>query len=903
MLTVGALPSLLHGSQGQYVSASAQFNSDTVLTGTVLTASTGQFVSNARPSGSVTAWQIIYPTVPGTYAMAYTLPDVRRNHTVSITVIDAQTFSIDVDLILKSDYNAYEENYVPDNNDPFELSGVFTGSSKFLGIRVQSGSNRSTQYVPVNVRAFCEEQVSFQFSEDTSGIIDVNVTIDGIANSTFFAGLYNTSVATNGSAFPDDTGFNYAGINNGPYPVADFDSACIVGGAGFVGSGANSTALIRLDENCLTDGAYRLYVVYQIGGQWHSCEYDGFLGPINERRATVGDFTCTIDDGLGNIYDECCVSNLPTCASPTVCVSPDVGSFNDIYVSSGQGGVFGDYFDGVTAFVLDSIPSNPSNINGAPISVTMDGFSACATYSPPSGFSGVKYILFRYQMGYFGSLDFLNIVTQLSFNGSTESIDFTATYPDGSVVGNFICAESEGPITITYDATNYGTCELSQSLDGGAATAANVVSYVPGTIIVDVSDIPVGSQLCYQLCCISSATPTPCDCSYCEPISYQFQQDTCSFAEGQSQGTVNFSFSLSGVLSSEVSDVLIETSTGETFSGTTAALNGSFVVPYSNPVNVGYIAIIELVNGCVYTLPPVFLQTVGSDESTACVATQSGQSSATDCDCSTDEDTCNSFAAIVPNCSDGVIDFTTTQSLNNPVDTDTLECSIDGTTYGPCSLPFTGPELFVRRTISFTDGCPDLVVNQYIDCVTDAICNNSINLAIAVNGNTVTLVATGNYSSIPTSEFVYYSTDNGATFFPYTSPFNVSANTTVIAYAEATFADGCPIVTSATITEVVGTCDYSGFSVECSFNEATQLFTATFIGPNVPLITDVRIYSPDGSQPTIPYTVPATASVFLVNWTIAILGCDPITLSSACCANTVPPDCFNAGVGTIQAAC
>ncbi|MGV6816106.1 MAG: hypothetical protein ACWA44_02415 [Thiotrichales bacterium] len=876
----------------------------------------GLYVDNSNGSALVppnSGWQLNYPGSAGVYAMNLISAEQYRNYYVELEVIDAFTFTIHYKFLMVTDINGFIGGVPPiDNNNPFLPGGMYS-NAQGIEMFVTDGFSNVYQYVPVQANPFCTGSVEFGTDGTDGGFTPgqaLNITIDvnevAVSNN-FYFGFFETTAISNNVGFVEDSGLSYGQIANGVTTVPNIPNDCITGGTGFVGRDDIFQGTVQIDKVCLNEGScYRAYVVYQAGGAWKSCISEEICATAAAVPPVIGDFDCQITDAFGTSYDECCLSNMPTCGSIEVCVNPDVASFDALLSAAGLG-VFGDYYRGVRAYVSNTFPT-PEN-PGTALSVAVNVYEACINYTPVADATEVKYFTFRYMLDYENHTDNLDVVVQVGFNGSIQVPDYTATFADGTVMTNKFCAEDIGPLTITYPAETGANCTLLQSINGGEATPANVISHVPGTIVVDPDNIGIGEQVCFIICCADEDVSTPCNCSEeCEQITFDIIQDTCGFVSGNSNGTVGLFFGLQGIPSNEVTNVNIQTSTGHTFDSSSGTISDTFVVNYDDPVRIGYDITIELENGCVFEPPIIWLQSAGSDAGPECIADYRTTVAATDCPCNTEEDPCESnFAAIIPSCDTdtGEINFTTFESFASPVFSDIIECSTDGLVFGPCSLPAPGPELHVRRTVEFTDSCPNLVVEQLITCEATQICQNQSTLELNITAGVLTLTLTGNYNSPGATEKIFVSLDGGATFGVYTTPIVLSGGESIVAYAVTAFSDGCPNLISNTVTGTYAfDCDYSGYSVSCAFDEVTGFFTASFVGDESVLAVNNKLYSSDGSNPETVYPGPVVGTVFIIKWEIALPGCETICLVSACAdCDSIQGSCFSAGNGDDSAGC
>lgn len=159
---------------------------------------------------------------------------------------------------------------------------------------------------------------------------------------------------------------------------------------------------------------------------------------------------------------------------------------------------------------------------------------------------------------------------------------------------------------------------------------------------------------------------------------------------------------------------------------------------------------------------------------------------------------CNNEAAIELTYDGGTntIEANGTENFNSPVSSDTWEVNEDGGGYigyteGASVSGFT--TITFRRTIVFTNSCPDVVITStYTVPDGEAQCNNAPTIEISAYGECVNDIAIGGTtSSTIFMSIIQISRDGGTTYFDWDrQPFECDPN--IIIKAVVKYTDACP---------------------------------------------------------------------------------------------------------------
>ena len=763
MLSPVGTPSPIQGAAGQYVRASSQFQSTTPLTGRSITFNPGFTASQSAPTNA-SAWVVTYPA-SGTVDMTFTGPAVWKNYRATLEVINATNFRISLYFLIGQGRDYVGGATAPDNSNPF------TQLPTAVTFAVSDGGTPAYVTTPIQATGFCQGG-GITFDIDYTSGVRVTINSSQSVVSTAYVGFYRTDAISGTQAFPDDADFNYGTLSLSP-AATDFPEGCFASRRPFLPSSSSNGDRASVSLSCVSPGAqYRLYVVYNDGKRWRSCQSE-VIELVSNLPVIAGDISYSISDGT-NTYAVGCLTEVPPCKDLAVSVTMDPTTYNAALANNNISGVHDDYLTGIEVTVQTSFSGAASGVRR---SVAVNGSTGTFNYAAEPG---TVYLVFIFTYTFPDRVDTILAPVQIS------TVDYT------TLIGpSELCAEDTSPITV----------DLPQSISGALITQYDAPGqYVAGTgitaagnvLTIDPTSIPVGVRRCYEICAEDPKGGTSQDCVCdCECINVYFEASICGGQLTARMG-INASLGDSLLTSADIKQISFSASGGISQTSTNATVvSGTASIP-SYPI-IYVSGQVELTNGCVYSTP---MQTF--DLRNNC---QDDVPSLRLCNanCNCDDvppppSACENFIEITDVCQNGMLSFQHNEQFNSPVASDVIECSLDGQTWGPCSVQYSETEVHSRRTVSFGDDCPDLTVTHVGRCTADRNCVNSAQLLVDKTDTLLTLTVQGTYGSPVGAETIYYSIDGGGTYQVYTAPVTLSGSEVITAYSLTTFSDGCPDV-------------------------------------------------------------------------------------------------------------
>ena len=770
MITVVGTPTPIVGAQGQYVTATVRFQSDTPLTGKVLKMNPGLFTVNTETQNGSWAYTLAYPPSAGTYAMSFTAPAAWKNGRADLEVIDAQNFRIRLYFFLTTQIGYVGDPVSP--GLPFNGGQVYGGTST---VSILLEINGATGYGAVPVSALDFGTVA-TIAVDYSDGIQVNVTAPKGTGSEAFIGLYRVS---------DLAGVQYAELGFGITPVDNLPDTCFLSGTTFITSGDIAKAKFKIDPACLLDGVeYRAYVIYY-SDRWRSVR-TGTLQPGQAKPVITGTVSYSITDGVST-YTTGCLTDVPPCKSYSATVKMDKASYETALAGAGFTGTIETRFKAVKLTVQESLGDTQTG-SAYPVQVTSlaDGIQATAAFQAPPG---NNYLVFGFQFDFSGQLDTVLVPVQFS------AVDYVPLLGPEE-----LCLENPDPIRVPLPEAP-GTIYGSMYDNPGQFVPVSGVTIDGDTLEIDPTTLPSGTGRCYELCSeVAVPVDQPCVClCFCANLTLTI---FLANPNGIYTYLANLGFPIN---STNLRDFTLEVSgdngdaqlNGTELRGTGTTLDGKVYIKGS----------FRIEGGCNYTIPTQSYQldmgrNPNREQEDGIV--RELQLCQADCDCEEvppPAPDCDNAIAISSSCATGELVFSFAEDFTSAVATDVIECSVDGGAFGACAASYAaGQRVTARRTVTFSDDCPQITAihNGYCEPVLN--CLNSATLAIDKTDTLLTLTLAGDYSSAPATETIYYSVNGGIAYQEYTAPVTLTGNENIRAYAAVTFADGCPDVVTQTLS-------------------------------------------------------------------------------------------------------
>jgi hypothetical protein len=308
-------------------------------------------------------------------------------------------------------------------------------------------------------------------------------------------------------------------------------------------------------------------------------------------------------------------------------------------------------------------------------------------------------------------------------------------------------------------------------------------------------------------------------------------------------------------------------------------------------------------NGCVYEIfPNIGIASTPSPPSSNQVYEFDLLLVHSDCNCdeAPEVNECTNTAAFNYTCDEetGDIAIEVIEAFESPTDGDPVfELSTDGgMTFIPCPSTISGAySAFVRYRAKFTDGCPEVYMEQAIECNPLLEFTNTREVEIEVVGDELIINITDSWTSTDLQDTLRVSIDNGVTFDEFTpsstyTPIALEGEENIVVEWNVIFDDGTPdlhgIKTLKNINQTAPAdcAGYDDYTLAVEYDELTGIFTATKTGnETVLLVNDLRFslgmvtgnpFDDNGSG--VPYTDPVRGEgMFIAAWKIKLADCAP----------------------------
>jgi len=804
-----------------------------------------------------------------------------KNYEVKINAIDAKTFEIEVKYLNTADSNGY----IGIVNQP-NLSNVFeksygSGTSvydtgKNIGIYVDIENITAEAKIQSSNNYWCETAFSFNtlgFQAMQDMVVNFSST-DPISQS-YYVGFYREDTINNYENVVDSLGLNYAFVNSGVMLVDMLPNTCITAATNIVSIGGVSQGSVTIDKACLEpNGTYRMYIVYKHLGEWHSClseplKLQGAAIPVIE--PTIGYLTT---DAFGNVYTDGCIKGLPAQGFITMCTIIDRAALDAAITANGYSGDAEDYLQSVGV-----------TIGGQSVPYVIDKslIQICANVNTDN-FIGSNTVRFEVVMNYGDHTDVYKIEMPLEVISNEIELD-GEFLQDGNEITE-IC-EEDGDITLNFTPLG-GVVDALLGQDGYYGNNG-IISETDGSVVIDNGFLTNDSEYCVR---IIKTDIEPgggnCECPPC-PLITQCSMSILTIM-GQNTSIQMSPPSLNSV-PAPGTWTFVATSDLGTFSTST------FTVFVPNPIIYEYLTFnvtwTNSDNGCIYH----GIATILNQTSITSQYFPTPSTTYQDCECPPDPDPnqCLNSPSITYSCDEETQTITASSSgTATGSATDELKYSLTGTNYQTWGGSITGQSVvYLKRSITFSNGCPPIEVNETVFCSMTENCDNELEVEYTLTPTLLTITETQTINSpIHNDSGLMVSIDGGVTFNEYTSPITLVGGEEIVITHTIEFSDSCPPINiiKTDVNDGAGTCDYEQFELFCEYNMATTLFSADFNGDEAGLTTNNKKYSIDGGNTYSPYTGSvAGANMFLIVWEIAYPGCEKQTLIKACCKPSMLP--------------
>ncbi len=868
---------------GQYITVKQSFTSDVMLTGDVLKLHPQLYADGSTPIN--TDYQILYPPAAGIYDFTNISG---KNYKAKLKVINATSFEIHFSFFVVKP-NAT-------NGNAFN-----TGSfSDEIGLYLKHDSNTIVGITPINVSAFCEDEIEFVESGFIPGQdLQIQINANGTTNNNFFVGLIKEDAISNGNIVPNLIS-NYAKISGGASQVDDLPFNCFSNGYGFQEQSGVSNAGVTILGSCLqSNSSYKLYVVYFQDGLWKSCISNSITAAAtNSPIIPIGTFAAL--DEFGSEGEQC-IKGLSTDIGLDLCFELDTSDFNTQLSNAGLIGTWSDYFVSAKAFSS----SSASSVSGSPLTLSGTEPIFCVNGFKPSSV-GQTFVIIQLRFDYPTHSDFINVPFDLTYNAVEIPLNITVN----GGVGELCDGE-----TYTIDQTIDSECEIYQSINGSAWGQNTIITGQN----INVGAIPNYGVACFKLVCSDGADgPQECECPECEPAIITFEN------------IIN----ANGVESVEI--IIPENAQDYEATYTQFLYGGSDYVTTDqtkifatdqwseNQQNTDIykveISIEFKINGCLYVFEgiSITIQQPGEPSTGTFYQTIPPSTLYEDCDCpDPDPNQCLNYASINYDCDEetGEITVSVNENFESPTQSTELLCSTDGgVSFIPCPSTIVGEQsVFITYDATFTDGCAPIHLEQTIQCVPDVPCQNNRTITLANTSNTLVITLTDAFDSGVLTDKLYVSLDNGANYTLYNptssyTPISLAGNEKIVVYTETIFDDGCNDLTVTKkldlengTTNPPGECaGYIGYTLTSSYDENTGQFTVNKTGNETNLVVNQLLWTLGGANPFdennsgIPYYGVVTGEgIFIARWKIKLPNCpelilDTMSWGKKCCESEIP---------------
>ena len=775
---------------GQYATVSHTFNTLEVLTGRVMYFNPGVFTKIDEEPPTNEGWFLPYPATPGTYPMEFASELIWKNHRADLEVVNSTTFRIIYRFFVSTKIGFIGGDLPPDHSRPFD-DGNYGNLLMRISMHVRAGNLTTVGRIPCSLRRWCqapEGDVDWQTASPDPfdpGKVLITAKLPGRVQGDSFVGFYRTDQVSNQTGLVDDISLKYVKAHpSPPVPVDDIPSDSITTAVVYnTRAGGASRIYIKVPlENFDPNGRYVVYVVYDLGTGPRSCRTTFSLA--DRFPIITGNVAYEIKDDDGNTYTKGCLVGVPPCMNLGLKVTMDAASYNAALAAAKVSGDINANFQGVTVTeqeTFNDAQSGPSlrirsSRNSAGIWADVEGYQV----KP-----GTTYLVFgfRFIVGD-GFEQTILVPVQIS----------AASY--GEVAApEYLCAEDEDDIIITLpESTTDQTLMIGQSDNGRPFTEAQGITRTGNVLTIDRNSLLFGAARCFRVCTMGAeAVEQECNCD-CPEVEFYFSLSLADGADGGQVVTYKIGVVDAALLPSNVKTMQVFGKT-VAVANDTSEITGTFNID-GNRGNFNLIGVAEMENGCKYKTPQqAFGYYPGAIRSVYRVVRV--MDSVCNCeDVPPPPTQCNNFAVITHRCEGGQMYFDHDESFSSVVDTDVIQCKVDGGSYGECLASYpVGTAVTVRRVVSFVADCDAIETVYRAECGgVPVTCINTATLSLEAANDTLTLTVAGDYSSAVLDESIFFSLDGGLIFEKYTTPVALDGTEQIRAYSITTFVDGCPEV-------------------------------------------------------------------------------------------------------------
>lgn len=924
-------PQTIQSTVGKYDTVKATFQADEMVSGKSIKVNIGLWLPSAQLYG-ISSNNAYYGVVPasGSSTLLFSNTANWQNYEVKINAIDAKTFEIEVKYFNTADSNGY----IGVVNQP-NLSNVFdksygSGTSvydtgKNIGIYVDIEDVTAEAKIQAVNNYWCETD----FSYETTGfqaMQDMVVKFSSTApiSQSYYVGFYREDTINNYENVVDSLGLNYAFVNSGVMLVDMLPNNCITAATNIISVGGVSSGQVTIDKACLEpNGTYRMYIVYKHLGQWHSCQ----SGPLKLQGAAIPAIEPEVGylttDAFGNVYTDGCIKGLPAQGFITMCAIIDRAALDAAITANGYSGDAEDYLQSVGVTIGGQ---------SLPYSIDKSLIQICANVNTDY-FTGSNNVRFEVVMNYGDHTDVYNIDMPLEVVSNELTLSGTFTQ-DGNEIKE-ICAE-DGDIMLNFTPLG-GEVDALLGQDGYYGDDG-IISESDGTVVISNGYLDTDSEYCIRIIKQDPEQTGGCECP-CDDTSITIHEYTDSVGDliVEVSGTGTVSGTMDGVAFTRplpailyefadkliISNIHVVEGDCEYDSLTIRTYTQNKCYKYdiynedNDPHDATYrrcrgtqidtvtvqpgqhVEVCAALGSVVLSNPLLMTDTllgacVAIDNTVTVSLTTDDTYPCDDCD-EDPLDCSGNTPSIDYDCDDET--QTITASASGTVTgaaTDVLEYSLTGTNYQAWGGSITGQSVvYLKRYITFSDGCPPIEVNETVFCSKTENCDNQVEIEYTLTPTLLTITETQTINSpIHYDSGLMVSINGGVTFDEYTGPITLVGGEEIVITHTIEFSDSCPKINiiKTDVNDGTGTCDYEQFELFCEYNVATTLFSADFNGDESGLTTNDKKYSIDGGNTYSPYTGSvAGANMFLIVWEIAYPGCEKQTIIKACCKPSMLP--------------
>lgn len=920
-LTALNTPNPVQIAAGQYTEIQCRFLSSVSVIGKVITFSPAIWLDNQQqivltaPVNNM--FKATYPT-SGTVEMTWIGNTVLQNWRAQIEYIDALTFDVKFQFIPTTDVNQFVHtapaitNLTRFTQESLFLSSVYN-HDKYLEMAVWLEYDPDTLQTVMQYAHF-PFQLCNWFGDSllptifplqvggqpVNGFIvgqdlDVTIHIDGSGSdpiyigNDYFIAIIRETPETSGNLI-DAHELGYAAVNgnvSGNVSTLDnpFISVIPISQAPGILTNQYETEVTIEGVYFNPDYCYRIYIVFNVSGEWHVAKSESICNAGAPNVPTYGAITTQITQGL-NVFTEGCISNVSPGQVLEVCAIMSQSGYNAAAVTNGIVGTYATNLEAINVYdSLDGLTTGQllEEIEGLTfLSLSVDG---CYSFTVPEAWSNTqRFIVFEYVFFindpdepyrdyiYYAipisiiDIDTPGAVTLVSIHNADDAV-----FPNDR-----ICLDYSGVVKLNITHADGALYDI-QIIDPNGLVILTPVDFSPAgdaQIIVDSNALSLDFPKCIKII----ATPQSIATDTCACFNIELTQTMVAYGDVLQTVTLDWEVIAPP---SPFSSIIIKQGddAAEEFFTDTGTV--TYLVQSNNAkITLHFVITVILEDGCVYTTTPTIqVWNIEGDTNTLnydiCDAPPDGLLG------------CDNYPSIQYTCtglgSTATLIFNDSQ-ITSPIATDVREYSTDN---GASWLPYVFPVPIItpalgRWSLTYSDACPPTNVLINVACLAPPLaCNNTPKIQCFYD------TATDTFSSVPTinlggstvSDWHHeYSDDGGLTFQAYTVPFVVApAIDSIIAIINPEYGDGCPqgpVKTCAWIRdEDVINCDYSDYSLTSVYDSGTGAHIPTFTGDEDVLEVNIKEYSVDGGLTWVTYVTNPVGQLVIFRWTIQFEGC------------------------------